>query len=214
MKVLFIHQNFPGQFLHLAPELARRGHECLALTDLKNNRASAIPVLRYKHEPVNVDPAATRLGRNYTVMSDRGVSVARAARQLRDERGYTPDVIFGHSGWGGSCVFADPQRRLAGAVRERLQDLARAVHGKPQGERAALLRGRVDGVGQFVGVGTGDGDALGAREYELFDGLSLFLGVFFVGRAPIDFDVEIEFGAEGFGIFMHVGKEGAEIGEV
>jgi glycosyltransferase involved in cell wall biosynthesis len=100
VKVLFIHQNFPGQFLHLAPELARRGHDCLALTDLKNTRASAIPVLRYKHEPASVDPAATRLGRNYTVMSDRGVSVARAARQLRDERGYTPDVIFGHSGWG------------------------------------------------------------------------------------------------------------------
>lgn len=100
MKVLFIHQNFPGQFLHLAPELAKRGHDCLALTDLKNNRPSAIPVLRYKHEPATVDPAATRLGRNYTMMSDRGVSVARAARQLRDERGYTPDVIFGHSGWG------------------------------------------------------------------------------------------------------------------
>jgi len=100
VKVLFIHQNFPGQFLHLAPELARRGHDCLALTDTKNNRASAIPVLRYKHDTHAVDPAATRLGRNYTVMSDRGVSVARAARQLRDERGYTPDVIFGHSGWG------------------------------------------------------------------------------------------------------------------
>lgn len=100
MKVLFIHQNFPGQFLHLAPELAKRGHQCLALTDAKNNRASAIPVLRYKHDTPEVDPAATRLGRNYTLMSDRGVSVARAARQLRDERGYTPDVIFGHSGWG------------------------------------------------------------------------------------------------------------------
>lgn len=100
MKILFIHQNFPGQFLHLAPELARRGHDCLALTDLKNNRASAVPVLRYKHDAPPVDPAATRLGRNYTQMSDRGVSVARAARQLRDERGYTPDVIFGHSGWG------------------------------------------------------------------------------------------------------------------
>ena len=23
MKILFLHQNFPGQFLHLAPELAR-----------------------------------------------------------------------------------------------------------------------------------------------------------------------------------------------
>ncbi|HCY99126.1 MAG: glycosyl transferase family 1 [Rhodobacterales bacterium RIFCSPHIGHO2_02_FULL_62_130] len=100
MKVLFIHQNFPGQFLHLAPELAKRGHQCLALTNAKNNRASAIPVLRYKHDTPEVDPAATRLGRNYTLMSDRGVSVARAARQLRDERGYTPDVIFGHSGWG------------------------------------------------------------------------------------------------------------------
>jgi CubicO group peptidase (beta-lactamase class C family) len=22
---------------------------------------------------------------------------------------------FGHSGWGGSCVFADPERHLAGA---------------------------------------------------------------------------------------------------
>ena len=33
MKILFVHQNFPGQFLHLGPELVRRGHACLALTD-------------------------------------------------------------------------------------------------------------------------------------------------------------------------------------
>ena len=25
------------------------------------------------------------------------------------------DQTFGHSGWGGSCAFADPERRLAGA---------------------------------------------------------------------------------------------------
>jgi hypothetical protein len=27
MKILFIHQNFPGQFKHLAPALAAQGHE-------------------------------------------------------------------------------------------------------------------------------------------------------------------------------------------
>ena len=32
MKILFIHQNFPGQYKHLAPALAAAGHECRALT--------------------------------------------------------------------------------------------------------------------------------------------------------------------------------------
>ncbi|SEN64654.1 Glycosyltransferase involved in cell wall bisynthesis [Gemmobacter aquatilis] len=99
MKILFVHQNFPGQFLHLAPALQARGHDCLALTDATNTRASAIPVVKYKHTATAPDPAACRLGRNYTQMSDRGVTVARAALQLR-EKGYIPDVIFGHSGWG------------------------------------------------------------------------------------------------------------------
>ena len=114
MKILFVHQNFPGQFLHLAPELAKRGHDCLALTDGGNQRASAVPVLKYKHEPTKVDPAATRLGRNYTTMSDRGVSVARAALQLRRDKGYVPDVIFGHSGWGETLFLKEvwPEAKL------------------------------------------------------------------------------------------------------
>ncbi|MEM7076910.1 MAG: glycosyl transferase, partial [Pseudomonadota bacterium] len=32
MKLLFIHQNFPGQYKYLAPLLALRGHDCTALT--------------------------------------------------------------------------------------------------------------------------------------------------------------------------------------
>ena len=32
MNILFIHQNFPGQFKHLAPALAAAGHRCVALT--------------------------------------------------------------------------------------------------------------------------------------------------------------------------------------
>ncbi len=114
MKVLFVHQNFPAQFLHLAPELQRRGHECLALTDASNNRASAIQVLKYKHDAPQPDPGATRLGRNYTLMSDRGVTVARAALQLREKNGYIPDVIFGHSGWGETLFLKEvwPEAKL------------------------------------------------------------------------------------------------------
>lgn len=99
MKLLFVHQNFPAQFLHLAPEMQRLGHDVRAITDAVNKATSPVPVLRYSHKPQPVDPAATRLGRNFTLMSDRAVSVGRFAKALRDQ-GYVPDVIFGHSGWG------------------------------------------------------------------------------------------------------------------
>lgn len=113
MKVLFVHQNFPGQFLHLAPELTRRGHEVRMLTDAVNTRKFSTDGFRYKFEQAAVDPAATRLGRNYTTMSDRGVVVARACLQLR-ERGYMPDVIFGHSGWGETLFLKEvwPEAKL------------------------------------------------------------------------------------------------------
>lgn len=114
MKILFVHQNFPGQFLYLAPELRKRGHDCLALTDLANTRETTIPVLKYKHEAQPIDPPAARLGRNYIQMSDRGVTVARACLQLRQQRGYIPDVIFGHSGWGETLFLKEvwPEAKL------------------------------------------------------------------------------------------------------
>jgi hypothetical protein len=31
MNILFVHQNFPGQFKHLAPALAHQGHRVVAL---------------------------------------------------------------------------------------------------------------------------------------------------------------------------------------
>jgi hypothetical protein len=32
MKLLFLHQNFPWQFKHLAPALAAQGHRVVAMT--------------------------------------------------------------------------------------------------------------------------------------------------------------------------------------
>jgi glycosyltransferase involved in cell wall biosynthesis len=113
LKLLFVHQNFPGQFLYLAPEMQRRGHDVRAITDAVNDKTSDIPTLRYTYKPTEVDPKATRLGRNFTVMSDRAVVVARFARKLRAE-GYVPDVIYGHSGWGETLFLKEvwPEAKL------------------------------------------------------------------------------------------------------
>jgi glycosyltransferase involved in cell wall biosynthesis len=47
-------------------------------------------------------------------MSDRGVTVARAALQLRRDKCYVPDVIFGHSGWGETLFLKEvwPEAKL------------------------------------------------------------------------------------------------------
>ena len=114
MKVLFVHQNFPGQFLHLAPELAKRGHDVLALTDNANARTTKVEMLRYRHTPHNVEPTQARLGRNYITQSDRGVTVARCCKRYREETGYVPDVIVGHSGWGETLFLKEvwPEAKL------------------------------------------------------------------------------------------------------
>lgn len=113
MKLLFVHQNFPGQFLHLAPEMQRRGHDVRAITIAGNKNRMDVPVLRYEFRPAKLDPDSTRLGRNFTTNSDRGVVVARLARKLRAE-GYVPDVIYGHSGWGETLFLKEvwPEARL------------------------------------------------------------------------------------------------------
>jgi len=113
LKLLFVHQNFPGQFLHLAPEMQRRGHDVRALVDATNKNTADVPLLRYTHAALEVDAKATRLGRNFTTMSDRGVSVARFCQRLRAE-GYVPDVIYGHSGWGETLFLKEvwPEAKL------------------------------------------------------------------------------------------------------
>jgi glycosyltransferase involved in cell wall biosynthesis len=113
LKLLFVHQNFPGQFLHLAPEMQRLGHDVRAISDAANKGTSDVPVLRYVHPAHIVNPNATRLGRNFTTMSDRGVTVARFAQKMRAE-GYVPDVIYGHSGWGETLFLKEvwPEAKL------------------------------------------------------------------------------------------------------
>ncbi|WBU52096.1 glycosyltransferase [Paracoccus sp. SCSIO 75233] len=98
MNILFVHQNFPGQFPHVAPALAKRGHKILAMTDQKNERPSPVQVVRYK-TPGEVT-CSQPFAQTYANFVERGFMAAKGARALRDQHGFTPDIIFGHSGWG------------------------------------------------------------------------------------------------------------------
>ena len=45
MKILFIHQNFPGQFKFLAPALVKQGHEVVAMTMPRLSRERPVHLL-------------------------------------------------------------------------------------------------------------------------------------------------------------------------
>lgn len=98
MRVLFAHQNFPGQFLHLARQLAAEGmHDLVFLTEPNANVIRGVRTVPYQgpEVPEGVHPAA----REFESAMRRAETVARRAAGLQ-ALGFTPDIIIGHHGWG------------------------------------------------------------------------------------------------------------------
>lgn len=126
MRLLFLHQNFPGQFRHLVPVLCDDpALQVAALGEpaaIERAAASAHPrLMRFAYKP----PAAPGGGaaaagdgvhpylRDVDAHVRRGQVVARALQQLAD-KGYVPDAIVAHPGWGESLFVKDvlPQAKL------------------------------------------------------------------------------------------------------
>jgi hypothetical protein len=105
MRVLFLHQNFPGQFLHVARALKERGHKVAAVTDAGNTRPDVIPTLRYRFEDARAGNPHP-LARNFALRVARGEIVVKALCRLRDD-GFVPDVVVGHPGWGETLFVKD-----------------------------------------------------------------------------------------------------------
>ncbi len=115
-RILFVHQNFPGQFRHLAPALAARGHSVTALSDVRNTKPPlpGVALWHYKSpESANAAKSA-KLHDSFALAADRALRVAKAARALRERHGFVPDVIFGHPGWGETLFLKEiwPEARL------------------------------------------------------------------------------------------------------
>ena len=103
MRYLFVHQNFPGQFLHLLRHLvAEGGHELVFVTEANDNRMRGVRKVLYQLDraPRPGDQCAThRDAREFELAMLRAAAVAATASQLR-ALGYAPDIIVGHHGWG------------------------------------------------------------------------------------------------------------------
>ena len=112
MRILFLHQNFPAQFVHVAQALQQRGHDLHALTDATNKRPELIPTSRYAFE-ARAAGQPHPLAQNYALRAARGNAAARAMVVLRDS-GFVPDLVIGHLGWGETLFVKDvfPEARL------------------------------------------------------------------------------------------------------
>jgi glycosyltransferase involved in cell wall biosynthesis len=98
VRLLLIHQNFPGQFRQLAPCLQQRGHDLVAICSHERPVALQARMLRYG-EPT-APPASLPLGPLlWWEGLERASRVARLCAQLEAE-GWRPDRILAHCGWG------------------------------------------------------------------------------------------------------------------
>ncbi|MBV2358875.1 glycosyltransferase [Thalassococcus sp. CAU 1522] len=114
MNILVIHQNFPGQFKHLAPALAEAGHRVVALT-CKVKEATGwrgVEVVPYALEGKN-SPELHPWLTDFETKLMRGTSCLQEAAKLK-ANGFEPDVILAHPGWGESLFLKDvwPEARL------------------------------------------------------------------------------------------------------
>ena len=99
MKYLFVHQNFPGQFLHLVRHLlAQREHDVVFICEPNANAMPGVRRITYR-PPVRPQAPTHADARDFSHAMARAEAVARAAMQVR-LLGFTPDIIIGHHGWG------------------------------------------------------------------------------------------------------------------
>lgn len=118
MNILFSHTNYPAQFKRLAPSLADVGHEVVFLhknVELNATEHESIKLVRYSQARYSASELGSLhpyLGRFEDAVLE-GQAAARSAVRLK-ERGFYPDVIISHAGFGNGLylqdVFPDAKR--------------------------------------------------------------------------------------------------------
>ena len=106
MRILFLHQNFPGQFKYLAAHYgAHPEHDALFITKRGANKIPGVRKIIYK-----VKGRSGKSTHRYVKDLENGVlhgeAVAEQCVRLR-KQGLNPDIVVAHPGWGESLFIKD-----------------------------------------------------------------------------------------------------------
>ena len=105
MKALFVHQNCPGQFKHLAPALAAEGHDVLFVSQKGKPTPYGVRKIEYEaHRKVTPNIHPYLRATEAAVLNAQ--AVARIGFSLR-RQGFVPDVMIGNPGWGETLFLKD-----------------------------------------------------------------------------------------------------------
>lgn len=106
MRVLFLHPNFPAQFRHLAVALAKdSNHQVVFGTARKEGSLAGVAKAMYTPSR-DANPQTHHYVRPLENAVLQGQAVYRLAEGLKT-RGFVPDVVYGHSGWGPTLFIKD-----------------------------------------------------------------------------------------------------------
>jgi glycosyltransferase involved in cell wall biosynthesis len=94
---LFIHQNFPGQYVHAAKHFAAAGDQVVFITQQRERQLDGVRKLVYAppRRPAGLNPFVSE----FNTAVENGLAVARICDELK-RNGFTPDLVAGHNGWG------------------------------------------------------------------------------------------------------------------
>lgn len=108
MRILFQHTNFPAQFGAIGQYLAREGWDVTFMTQRQGAKAEGIDVVVYRDREQKPEHAVGHpflTGTGKAVVT--GAAALEVAQHLKADRGYRPDVIVAHSGWGPGMFMKD-----------------------------------------------------------------------------------------------------------
>lgn len=113
MRVLFLHNNFPAQYKHVAAALAADPANQIVAGSLDNKKnLSGVTKHIYKPQREPSKSIHHYLRSTEAAVLD-GQAVLRMCGELR-KNGFIPDLVCGHSGWGTTIYIKDvfPEARL------------------------------------------------------------------------------------------------------